>query len=216
MRTSSKIERSKTARLVRVLTMLTSDGRVSVEELARRFSVSKRTIFRDLELLQQIGLPMISHRGWYSLGAEFLFDVDPRGRYIDLMQLSLKLNPLRHSPVFRKLFEEAERTLVQPFLNRRTPAREPMFLFDGNPRIDCEQLNSRPIRDFIAAIFDRKLIRIDSERYPRLKNQLLVPISIRFSGSGPSCQVRPKTALRTRTIQLDEDDLVTISDQPVG
>ncbi|MDF2065624.1 YafY family protein [Bacillus sp. Cr_A10] len=53
----------KTERLFSILVLLLNTDKISAEELAKKFEVSKRTIYRDLESLSMSGLPIISIHG---------------------------------------------------------------------------------------------------------------------------------------------------------
>jgi len=64
---------SKISRIVQTLTLLQSGHQYSVDELAEHLEVSRRTIFRDLNELESIGVPyhFDSCKGGYSLDPEF-------------------------------------------------------------------------------------------------------------------------------------------------
>lgn len=51
------------SRLLGLLGVLTSGERVTVQALADRFEVSRRTIFRDLEALGEAGIPVVAYPG---------------------------------------------------------------------------------------------------------------------------------------------------------
>ena len=53
----------KISRLLGILNVLVNKDRVTVKELAERFEVSKRTIFRDLDTLNEAGIPIVSYSG---------------------------------------------------------------------------------------------------------------------------------------------------------
>lgn len=53
----------KTDRLLSLLSILANTDKITVQELANRFEVSKRTIFRDLETLSRTQIPIISYPG---------------------------------------------------------------------------------------------------------------------------------------------------------
>lgn len=50
-------------RLLGILCVLANVQKITVQELAERFEVSKRTIFRDLEALNGAGIPIMSYLG---------------------------------------------------------------------------------------------------------------------------------------------------------
>jgi predicted DNA-binding transcriptional regulator YafY len=53
----------KLDRLLAITMMLLNHTRVSAQELAERFEVSLRTIYRDLEAVNQAGIPIVSYAG---------------------------------------------------------------------------------------------------------------------------------------------------------
>ena len=53
----------KIDRLLGLLSVLANTDKVTVQELADCFEVSKRTIFRDLDTLNQAGIPIVSYPG---------------------------------------------------------------------------------------------------------------------------------------------------------
>ena len=53
----------KIDRLLGLLTILANTDKITVQELAARFEVSRRTIFRDLDTLNRAGIPIISYPG---------------------------------------------------------------------------------------------------------------------------------------------------------
>lgn len=53
----------KTDRLLAIIILLLNRGRVSATELAERFEVSIRTIYRDLEAINQAGVPIVAFPG---------------------------------------------------------------------------------------------------------------------------------------------------------
>src|SRR5579884_1876521 len=50
-------------RLLMLLTLLQTKGRVTAQSLAERLEVSERTIYRDIEALSMAGIPVYAERG---------------------------------------------------------------------------------------------------------------------------------------------------------
>ncbi|MBS5873644.1 MAG: YafY family transcriptional regulator [Clostridiales bacterium] len=53
----------KIQRLLGILCVLTNTDKITIQELAQRFEVSKRTIFRDLDTLNCAGIPIVTYPG---------------------------------------------------------------------------------------------------------------------------------------------------------
>lgn len=56
-------ETTRLARLVALLTLLQTKRTLTASELAHRFSVSTRTIYRDIRTLEQAGVPVVTQEG---------------------------------------------------------------------------------------------------------------------------------------------------------
>ncbi|PCL92129.1 helix-turn-helix transcriptional regulator [Paenibacillus lautus] len=53
----------KIDRLLAIIVLLLNRGRLSAKELADRFEVSSKTIYRDMDTLCQAGIPIVAHQG---------------------------------------------------------------------------------------------------------------------------------------------------------
>lgn len=53
----------KFERMLTIIVMLLNRNRVSTNELAEKFEVSVRTIYRDIETINLADIPIISHAG---------------------------------------------------------------------------------------------------------------------------------------------------------
>lgn len=56
-------ELSRLSRLVAILTQLQTKRLLTATELARRFAVSNRTIYRDIKALEEAGVPILTEEG---------------------------------------------------------------------------------------------------------------------------------------------------------
>src|SRR5688572_21142349 len=60
---SCQVYGMKSSRLIQVLLLLQSRGRLTADELAAELEVSPRTIYRDIEALGAAGIPVYADRG---------------------------------------------------------------------------------------------------------------------------------------------------------
>ena len=58
-----KCSTMKIDRLLGILNILVNTDRITIQELAERFEVSKRTNFRDLDTLNKSGIPIVTYWG---------------------------------------------------------------------------------------------------------------------------------------------------------
>lgn len=111
----------KIDRLLGILNVLANTDRITIQELAERFEVSKRTIFRDLDTLSESGVPIVTYSGigggvavidGYKLKSNILSKKDIKNAFIalsglmsinrsnDLINLMAKIIPEDTSTVF--------------------------------------------------------------------------------------------------------------------
>ncbi|MCY7118421.1 YafY family transcriptional regulator [Streptococcus mutans] len=93
----------KLERLLAILSLLSDRNRITAKELAEKFEVSKRTIYRDLESLNQAGIPIVSYAGRdsgfslmknYQIDKRILSKADTKNLYSALKGLqSIKQQP---------------------------------------------------------------------------------------------------------------------------
>lgn len=113
----------KTDRLLGVVSILAEIDKITVQELADRFEVSKRTIFRDLDTLCCAGIPIVSYPGngggvaiieGYKINRNVLSETDVQNLFTALnglksisrdtkvTELLAKLVPQKETAVFSK------------------------------------------------------------------------------------------------------------------
>lgn len=63
----STMEQPKTEAILRMLVMLSSGVRYSISELSERFSITERTVYRDLNTIENAGFVLNRSEGLYSL-----------------------------------------------------------------------------------------------------------------------------------------------------
>ena len=52
--------------MLAITVMLLNRDRITARELAEKFEVSVRTIYRDIDAINLAGIPVVSFPGWYS------------------------------------------------------------------------------------------------------------------------------------------------------
>ncbi|PNV59772.1 transcriptional regulator [Clostridium sp. chh4-2] len=149
----------KIQRLLGLLSILGEVDKITVQELAERFEVSKRTIFRDLETLSCAGIPIVSYPGLgggvaiikeYKLDKKILTENDSE-------KLLTALNGLK------SIDNDSDVTNLTAKL---VPGQESDFLTESPYVIDLsswfqDSLTREKTAALHRAILDRRLVRMD-------------------------------------------------------
>lgn len=77
----------KIDRLLAMTVLLLNRGRISAKELADRFEVSTKTIYRDMDTLSQSGIPVLAHQGTAG-GFEIMEQYTLSRHYLSLTEIS--------------------------------------------------------------------------------------------------------------------------------
>ncbi|GKU77422.1 YafY family protein [Paenibacillus sp. L3-i20] len=127
----------KIDRLLAMTVLLLNRGRVSAKELAERFEVSKKTIYRDMDTLSQSGIPIVAHQGTAG-GFEIMEQYTIARQYLTLNEIEAVvaavrgINTVMDDHVFASLLEKVKTQLNQ--VDREHPEQQGTgIVFDFNP-----------------------------------------------------------------------------------
>ncbi len=102
---------SKLQRVLQILSLIQSGVRLNAGNLAAEVGVSRRTIFRDVNLLREAGIPIYFDEAWDSYRIEQAFRLPRLGRFSDdeigLLILAAQTSPLHDSPDLSKIIRRA-------------------------------------------------------------------------------------------------------------
>lgn len=102
----------KLQRLIAILTILLQKDRISATALARRFEVSVRTIYRDIEALESAGIPIVTHTGvnggisivdQYKIDKKLFTDQDISTLLTSLYSVSASIPDAKFNPTLEKI-----------------------------------------------------------------------------------------------------------------
>ncbi len=106
----------RVTRLIRLVNLLQGTERYTAEQLAKHLRVSRRTVFRDLKVLQRAGVPFVSRSGrGYDLSPDYAMsrvnlDVPEA---LGLMLLGKVAAAMPDQPLFRPAIEAIGRVVAQ-------------------------------------------------------------------------------------------------------
>jgi predicted DNA-binding transcriptional regulator YafY len=149
----------KIDRLISMISVLTNKERVTIQELADKFEVSKRTIFRDLDTLNMAGIPIVSFPGigggisvseGYKLNRSILSEEDIKNLYVGLHGL-------------RSIESEGS---IQYLINKLLPKDESLIIAESDIIIDLsswfeESEMQKKVKKLHSAILNRQCIELD-------------------------------------------------------
>lgn len=171
----------KTQRLLGVLSVLINTERITVQELAQRFEVSKRTIFRDIETLLYAGFPIQSFAGigggisiveGYKIDTKILSLEDTEKLYIALNALKSLNKDNTVNDLLAKLVPESEKTI---FGKSNYMINLSSWFEDGFIREKAEALSK--------AIETRQCIRIEYVSKQGRSIRIIQPYKLVFKSS---------------------------------
>lgn len=112
---SSNLLASRVARILELIKLMQSDGIKTAEAFAARFNVTRRTIFRDLNVLERAGVPFSSTPAGYVLRQDYELAQLKLGvgEAIGLMVLDKVARAIPHQPLFGDAIEAISRCLAQ-------------------------------------------------------------------------------------------------------
>jgi predicted DNA-binding transcriptional regulator YafY len=160
--------------------------RVRAEDVAQRFEVSQRTVYRDMAALGELGIPIVGtpNDGYHVLEGFFLPPLVFTPDEATALVLSAKLMTAEASPALK---QEAQRALEKlgaalPELTRdRVHARTEVLQFYQPGRVF--DTHSEAVVDIQTAIWSKKLMRIQyySLSQDELTTRTIEPLALTYS-----------------------------------
>ncbi len=176
----------KTDRLFAIFLALINAEQVTAPELARKFEVTERTIYRDMETLQQAGIPIQSRQGkegGYSILPNYKID----RQYLSLQDMSSILTalggiqPALNSPEIEAARDKI-RSLIPPQREEELALRQSRLVFDLAPWGSQARLEADYARIY-QAICDQKTIRFTYRGWKGEEERRVVePMTLMFKG----------------------------------
>ena len=199
-----------------ILLDLQARGELRAADLAERFEVSVRTIYRDMEGLAQGGVPLVATpgKGYRLLEGYFLPPLSLSGAEAGVLVLGAEFVRDRVDPELGQAAEEALRKLqsILPLAQRqRVEHWRRELLFPRSRRIDQELLG--PIR---AALEQRQVLRLlyHAYRRPEPESREVEPISLYFLAESWHLAAYCRSRQAQRFFRLDRiDDLVVLEER---
>ena len=201
---------TKTERLMNLINMIKKREVVSVQDMSREFGISQRTVYRDLNTLSRMNIPVYYENG-YRLGQNNLFSNSLGGEEKELIRYCLRRNPLASDAFFLDKFREIEEKILNNS-NGSRDSKESIFLWETSDDISVNFHQDRVVNSFLKAIFDRNLVTI-SLKEPGLSGTRFIPVAVKMSRGGSFLIVSDIAGNRLREIGLDDIKSLEITDE---
>lgn len=207
---------NRTDRLMAILLDLQARGELRAADLAQRFEVSVRTIYRDLDGLAQGGVPLVATpgKGYRLLDGYFLPPLSLTGSEAGVLVLGAEFVRDRVDPELGRAADDALRKLgsILPVEQRlRVEHWRRELLFPRSRRSDQARLG--PIR---TAIEERRVLRLLYHAYRRPDPELrdVEPVSLIFLAEAWHLAAYCRVRQAPRFFRLDRiDDLVVLNER---
>lgn len=176
---------TKSERLWYLVNMIRDRGVMLVREMTQECGVSQRTIYRDLNSLAKMNIPVYYEDG-YRLREDArlpLMQLSPTEA--QLIRYSLRSNPLTEHPALRERFREIEQKVVTTNGLRKRTRGGDIFLFDQEGDTALSAVEPVIIGEFVRAICDDVQVELDFKAEGR-QPEVVMPVAVRLQGRLPS------------------------------
>ena len=99
-------------RLLHLVNLFKVRDKITLNELVAESGVSKRTVYRDLEMLSKMNVPIQYDNGYHLAGEVSLPTFNFSDEEKELIGCSLKCSPLVRLPRFRDIIKDIERKIL--------------------------------------------------------------------------------------------------------
>ncbi len=169
-------------RLLHLVNLFKAREKVTLNELIRECGVSKRTIYRDLETLSKMNVPIQYDNGYHLTGDISLPTFNFSEEEKELIGCSLKCSPLVKLSRFRDIIKDIERKILATSDNNKTGSLNNYFfgsidetkVFVGDENIIIDQ--------FIKSMESREPLRLVLKSTECL--EFLIPKSLNIREDG--------------------------------
>lgn len=175
---------TKSERLFYITQLVKHRAPITIKQIACECRVSERTIFRDVDSLSQLNVPIFHDpgKGYRLANSVDIRFGEIRSDDVELILFSLYHNPLIKSPFFKHRFMYLKEFLQQKFESSGTNKIDSFFLYDATYN-GFSEIHREKIIKFLFALYNQNYVVLTNKR-DFIKTQSMIPIGIRFKGTG--------------------------------
>ncbi|WP_242144211.1 MULTISPECIES: YafY family protein [unclassified Bacillus cereus group] len=213
----------KTERMLSILICLLQKDIISAEELANTFEVSKRTIYRDIDALSAIGIPIISYLGKnggftlidnYRLD-KFTFSEEEKRFLLEGLTLKSELFDDEQLSILQKKIEVLKET-KREYTSNMTVSSSTLH------RETIEEETKRKVKKILVMIEKEQKLQISYvSQTGHLSKRIIQPLKLNFMNGSwyleAVCALRKALRLfkltRIRSMDIIDDDIEIVYDR---
>ena len=193
-----------------LINMIKNREVVSVQDMSKEFSISQRTVYRDLNTLSRMNIPVYYENG-YRLGQDNLFSNGLGSDEKELIRYCLRRNPLASDTYFHDRFEEIEHKILNNG-NGSGDSMESIFLWETSDGPSVNFHHDQVLNSFIKAVFDKCQIDITIKK-TEMSSERFIPVAVKMSRGNSYLVVADSMGNNPREIALEEIESLKITDK---
>lgn len=197
---------TKAERLIYLVNMIKNRGTVLVKDMAAECGVSDRTIYRDLNSLSRMNIPIYYKNGYRLMRDTDVPFMDLSLEDMELIRYALKKNPLAGNPFFKTRFRMIDQKMREKERAHKNNEDGDFFIFDSQAEPTERTPGSEILSRFLMAVFERRKIAVRT-RGADGPEGVFVPLAVRVRGHEPVLILADSNKSATTEVNVE-----TISD----
>ncbi|MDH4157098.1 MAG: DeoR family transcriptional regulator [candidate division Zixibacteria bacterium] len=195
---------TKAERLIYLVNMIKNRGSVLVKDMAAECGVSDRTIYRDLNSLSRMNIPVYYQNGYRLMRDTDVPFMDLSLEDMQLIRYCLRNNPLYGDPFFKGRFRIIDQKMLEKEKAHKKNGEGDFFIFDARTEPMEQKRGTEILSRFLMAVFERRKIavRAGADNNPET---VYVPLAVRVRGNRPILILADNNKLSA--VELDVDDI---------
>ncbi len=195
---------TKAERLIYLVNMIKNRGSALVKDMAAECGVSDRTIYRDINSLSRMNIPIYYQNGYRLMRDTDVPFMDLSPEDMELIRYALRNNPLHENPFFKTRFRMIDQKMLEKEKVHKKNGEADFFIFDARTE-PAEQTHGAGILSrFLMAVFERRKIAVRAGDGSNPET-IFVPLAVRVRDNRPSLILADND--KPSTTEVDVEDI---------
>jgi predicted DNA-binding transcriptional regulator YafY len=193
---------TKSERLLKLIDLLKEHGSISVSDMSKMCRVSSRTIYRDLNTLLRMNVPLKYADGYQLDESRNFVLADLDCGEIEVVLHCLKTSPLSRYPYFQKKLGEIEGKIMDKCRDKINGSVSSVFSREDRGMPMATKSDLDPLEKFTRAVSTRH--KVSLRRGAEAMRRSYVPVSVNMTPSGAELVVLRESEGKTTKIPVEE------------